>query len=87
MNSVEKQEKMYEFYEYIANQIVDLRVFVEHCKNPEDEGEIRTDLLKIKDAIKYIESAYDGINELERAIEEDDDDDGDGGYTSSYDNF
>lgn len=87
MDSVEKQEKMYEFYEYIANKIVDLKVFIDHCKNPEDETEIRQDLLKIKDACKDIESAYDAITELEQAEDDDDDDDGGDGFESSYDNF
>ena len=43
--------------------------------------------MKIKDACKDIESAYDAISELEQADDDDDDDGGGDGFSSSYDNF
>lgn len=86
MNSVEKQEKFYEFYEFIANKVVDLKAYVQQLKNPEDRSAMETELLKMQDAIKDIRTAYDSIDELENSDDDDDDGGGDG-YTSSYDGF
>lgn len=56
-------EKCYEYYEYIANKVVDLKQYVEHMKNPEDRESMSTDMLKIKDALEDISHAYDSIDE------------------------
>lgn len=68
MNSVERQEKSYEFYEFIANKVVDLRAYVQQLKNLEDRFAVETELLKMQDAIKDIRTAYDSIDELDDTI-------------------
>ena len=59
------EEKIFEFYDYIADKVVDLRHYVEHMKNPEDRESIELDVIKIKDACNDIIGAYNGIDEIE----------------------
>lgn len=64
-------ERVYEFYEFIANKVVDLKHYVEHMKNPEDRESMSGDILKIKDALDEINHAYDAIDEIEMSDDED----------------
>ncbi len=57
------EEKIYEFYEYIADKIVDMKNYVEHMKNPEDREVIELDVQKVKDACADITRAYGEIDE------------------------